>query len=53
MRAMLASASGRFLSGAVLLGAALTFVASAIYLIAQLPEHGPSQRDWPDDGAAL
>jgi hypothetical protein len=40
-------------SGAVLLGAALTFVASAIYLIAQLPEHGPSQRDWPDDGAAL
>lgn len=50
---MLASASGRFLSGAVLLGAALTFVASAIYLIAQLPEHGPSQRDWPDDGAAL
>lgn len=50
---MLASLAGQWLSSPVLLGAALTFVASAIYLIAQLPEHGPSQRDWPDDGAAL
>ncbi|WP_156368211.1 hypothetical protein [Aeromicrobium sp. Leaf289] len=50
---MFASLAGQWLSSPVLLGAALTFVASAIYLIAQLPEHGPSQRDWPDDGAAL
>lgn len=50
---MLASLAGQWLSSPVLLGAAITFVASAIYLIAQLPEHGPSQRDWPDDGAAL
>lgn len=50
---VLASMAGRWLSSPVLLGAAITFVASAIYLIAQLPEHGPSQRDWPDDGAAL
>lgn len=34
-------------------GAALIFVASAIYLFLQLPEHGPSRRDWPDDGAVL
>lgn len=50
---VLASATLGRVSGPVLLGAALTFVASAIYLIAQLPEHGPAQRDWPDDGAAL
>lgn len=31
----------------------VTFVAAAIYLILQLPSHGPSQRDWPDDGAVL
>lgn len=49
----LASLTGTWLARPVLLGAALTFVASAIYLIAQLPEHGPAQRDWPDDGAAL
>lgn len=34
-------------------GATLIFVASAIYLFLQLPEHGPSRRDWPDDGAVL
>jgi hypothetical protein len=34
-------------------GASLIFVASAIYLFLQLPEHGPSRRDWPDDGAVL
>jgi hypothetical protein len=37
----------------VLLGCALVFVASAIYLIAQLPERGPSEPHWPDDGAQL
>jgi len=37
----------------VLLGIALTFVAGSIYLISQLPEHGPGRPDWPDDGAAL
>jgi hypothetical protein len=42
-----------WLSRPVLLGIGLTFVAGAIYLISQLPEHGPSRPDWPDDGAAL
>jgi len=37
----------------VLLGCALVFVASAIYLIAQLPERGPGEPHWPDDGAQL
>jgi hypothetical protein len=37
----------------ILLGAGLTFVACAIYLIAQLPERGPSEPWWPDDGAQL
>ena len=37
----------------VLLGCGLVFVASAIYLIAQLPERGPSEPHWPDDGAQL
>lgn len=32
---------------------ALIFVAGSIYLISQLPEHGPSHPDWPDDGAVL
>ncbi|MCW2831784.1 MAG: hypothetical protein JWP31_2476 [Aeromicrobium sp.] len=42
-----------FLPRPMLAGAALIFVASAIYLFLQLPEHGPSRRDWPDDGAVL
>jgi hypothetical protein len=42
-----------FLPRSVLVGAALIVVAAGIYLIAQLPEHGPSRRDWPDDGAVL
>lgn len=50
---MLATLAGSWLSSSVLLGAGITFVASAIYLISQLPEHGPSQPDWPDDGAEL
>lgn len=33
--------------------AALIFVAGSIYLISQLPEHGPGHPDWPDDGAVL
>lgn len=37
----------------ILLGLGLIVVAGAVYLIAQLPEHGPSRPDWPDDGAAL
>lgn len=31
----------------------LVAVSSAAWLVWQLPERGPSQRDWPDDGAAL
>jgi len=42
-----------FLERSIVAGAALIFVASAIYLFLQLPEHGPSRRDWPDDGAVL
>lgn len=44
---------GVFLDRPIVAGAALIFVAGAIYLIVQLPEHGPSRRDWPDDGAVL
>jgi hypothetical protein len=42
-----------WLSKAVLLGLGFTFVAGSIYLISQLPEHGPGRPDWPDDGAAI
>ena len=37
----------------ILLGCAFVVVASAIFLIAQLPERGPSEPYWPDDGAQL
>lgn len=37
----------------VVIAMSLVFVGSAIYLIAQLPEHGPSRGDDPDDGAVL
>lgn len=50
---VVATMFGVFLDRAILAGAALIFVAAAIYLILQLPEHGPSRRDWPDDGAVL
>jgi hypothetical protein len=49
----LATVAHVFLDRAIVAGAALIFVASAIYLFLQLPEHGPSRRDWPDDGAVL
>lgn len=42
-----------WLPSSVVLAAAITFVAAVIYLIAQLPERGPSHPDWPDDGAVL
>jgi hypothetical protein len=50
---VLAAVAHLFLDRPVMAGAALIFVASAIYLFLQLPEHGPSRRDWPDDGAVL
>lgn len=50
---VVASVFGQNLPRPVLAGAVLTFVAAAIYLISQLPEHGPSRPDWPDDGAVL
>jgi hypothetical protein len=50
---VIATMSGVFLDRPIVAAASLTFVASAIYLILQLPEHGPSRRDWPDDGAVL
>lgn len=37
----------------VVIALSLVFIGSAIYLIAQLPEHGPSRGDDPDDGAVL
>jgi len=50
---VLATVAHVFLERPIVAGAALTFVASAIYLFLQLPEHGPARRDWPDDGAVL
>jgi hypothetical protein len=50
---VLATVAHVFLDRPIVAGAALIFVASAIYLFLQLPEHGPSRRDWPDDGAVL
>ena len=44
---------GEILPRPMIAGAVLIFVAGAIYLISQLPEHGPSRSDWPDDGAVL
>lgn len=37
----------------VIVAMSLVFIGSAIYLIAQLPEHGPGRGDDPDDGAVL
>ena len=48
-----ATMAGEILPRPMLAGAVLIFVAAAIYLVSQLPEHGPSRRDWPDDGAVL
>ena len=31
----------------------IAIVVSVVYLISQLPDRGPSNPDWPDDGAAL
>ena len=50
---MLASLVHFILPRPMLLGVALLFVASAVYLIAQLPERGPGEPWWPDDGAQL
>ncbi len=44
---------GIWLPRSLVIGCGLIFVAGAIFLISQLPEHGPSRPDWPDDGAAL
>lgn len=49
----LATVAHVFLDRPIVAGAVLIFVASAIYLFLQLPEHGPGRRDWPDDGAVL
>jgi hypothetical protein len=50
---VVATVSGVFLDRAIVAAASLIFVGAAIYLILQLPEHGPSRKDWPDDGAVL
>jgi hypothetical protein len=50
---VLATVAHVYLDRPLVAGAVLIFVASAIYLFLQLPEHGPSRRDWPDDGAVL
>ncbi len=50
---VVATMSGLMLPRSVVLAAALIFVAGSIYLISQLPEHGPGHPDWPDDGAVL
>ncbi len=41
------------LDRSILFAAGIIFVAAVTYLFWQLPEHGPAQRDWPDDGAVL
>ncbi len=50
---VVATMIGEILPRPMLAGAVLIFVAAAIYLVSQLPEHGPSRPDWPDDGAVL
>lgn len=50
---VLAAIGGLWLPRVLVAALALTFVAGAIYLIVQLPSHGPSRPDWPDDGAVL
>lgn len=50
---MLASLVHYIFPRPVLLGVALLFVASAVYLISQLPERGPGEPWWPEDGAQL
>ncbi len=50
---VLATIFGEILPRPILAAAIITFVAAAIYLVSQLPEHGPSRPDWPDDGAVL
>ncbi|CAN5148308.1 hypothetical protein BH09ACT10_BH09ACT10_03070 [soil metagenome] len=37
----------------VAFAAVMAFVAGAVYLVLQLPDHGPGRPDWPDDGAVL
>lgn len=44
---------GIWLPQSLVIACGLIFVAGAIFLISQLPEHGPARPDWPDDGAAL
>jgi hypothetical protein len=50
---VIATMFGEILPRPILGAAVLTFVAAAIYLVSQLPEHGPGRSDWPDDGAVL
>ena len=50
---VVATLSGVLLDRPIIAAASLIFVGAAIYLILQLPEHGPSRKDWPDDGAVL
>ena len=50
---ILATVSGWLVPRPLVVVAALIFVAGSIYLISQLPEHGPGHPDWPDDGAVL
>ena len=44
---------GEALMLGALVGLTLVSVGAVIWLIVRLPDHGPSQRDWPDDGAEL
>jgi hypothetical protein len=50
---MVASMTHVILPRPLLLGLGLVFVAASIYLISQLPERGPGEPNWPDDGAQL
>jgi hypothetical protein len=50
---MVASVAQFVLPRALLLALGLVFVASAVYLFSQLPERGPGEPNWPDDGAQI
>lgn len=50
---IVATVFDQVLPRAVAFAAVMAFVAGAVYLVLQLPDHGPGRPDWPDDGAVL
>lgn len=50
---LMTAITGSPLPSSVMIALTLVSIASVIFLVSRLPERGPGQRDWPDDGAAL